>query len=144
MFLCGQALYLLFIKIPAARKRAESLNKDFSISEYWKKDWNLIIGMPVVAAMLILGLQELVHWKPEVLSYIRWFFGFVGMGGSSFIIGKYSSYEKLLNRIGDIKSDISDSIPGVAFQADLAAKTKTPKEIITAPVIEQIKSNDAG
>jgi len=94
--------------------------------------------------MLIIGLQELVHWKPEVLSYIRWFFGFVGMGGSSFIIGKYSGYERLLNRIGDIKSDISDSIPGVADAADVAAKAKAPKETVTTEAIQQIKNNDAG
>ena len=140
MFVCGQALYLLFIKIPAARTRAEKLNKDFTLKEYWSKDWNLIVGMPVVAAMLILGLQELVHWKAELLEYIRWFFGFVGMGGSSFIIGKYSSYEKMLNRIMDIQSDVIAAVPGVQQAAESAATLKLPKETVTAPAIDKIQN----
>lgn len=110
MFIGGQLLQLFWVKIPAVKERCRVANKPFSMKTYWESDWNLIVGTCIFGGMLIVGLGELVTIKPEVLSYIRWFFAFIGFAGSSFVLSKYSKFEKSINAIVDLKTDIADGI----------------------------------
>lgn len=110
MFILGQLLQLFWLKIPSLKKRAKAANYKFSASEYWKEDWYLIIGTQVAGAMAIIGLDQIVHWKPDVLEYVKWFFGGFGAFGSSVVLSKLSSYEKTLSGIIDVKTNISDSV----------------------------------
>lgn len=110
MFICGQLLQLFWLKIPSLKKRAKAANFKFSPSDYWKEEWYLIIGTEILGAMLIIGLDQFIHWKPEVLDYIKWFFGAIGAFGSSVVLSKLSSYEKKLTEVINIKTDHSDSV----------------------------------
>jgi len=110
MLLLGQALQLFLIKIPAIKERCRVANKPFSMSEWWGSDWNLVIGTAVIGAMAIIGLDQLVHWKPEILNYVKWFFGGIGAFGSNLLLSKWSSFEKALNSIVDKKTNIADGV----------------------------------
>lgn len=110
MFILGQAVQLFIVKIPSVRERCRAANKDFSFAEYWKSDWNLVIGMGLFGGMLVVGLQEIIGMKPEVLNYVRWFFGGVGFSGQSFILSRWSKFEKVLNAVVDVKTNIADGV----------------------------------
>lgn len=114
MYILGQALHLFVIKIPAVRKRDRAANIEFSFTEYWKQEWNIIIGNQVLGAVFIIGLDQLVNWKPIILESVKWFFAAVGAIGSVAIMSKFSSYEQKVLNIVDIKTNLSDRITGSA------------------------------
>lgn len=110
MLLLGQALQLFLIKIPAVKERCRVANKVFSWSEWWNSDWNLVVATAVLGAMAIIGLDQIVHWKPEILDYVKWFFAAIGAFGSNLLLSKWSSFEKSLNTIIDKKTNIADGV----------------------------------
>lgn len=109
MFLLGQIFDLMFSQIPENRKLFKKANEDFSIKKYWASDWNIIIGAAVVGAMLIIGLDQLIKWKPGVLDYVKWFFGGVGALCST-ISGRWSNCKRYISDIIDKKTNIADSV----------------------------------
>ncbi len=112
MFILGQAAHLFLLKIPAIKTRCRAANKSFYFKEWWNCDWYIIIGTQVIGAMVILGLDEIVKWKPDVIYYVKWFFAAVGAFGSSVAMAKGSSYEKSLHNLLDVKSNVSDAVTG--------------------------------
>jgi hypothetical protein len=117
MFILGQAFHLFLVKIPAIKKRCKAANKKFYFTEWWAEDWNVIIGTQVVGAMVILGLKEIVTWKPGVIEYVRWFFAAVGAFGSVVAMAKASQFEANLTHLLSIKSNVSDAVSGRASNA---------------------------
>lgn len=112
MYLLGQAVDLFLLKIPELRTLYRKANEDFCWKKYWQTDWNVIIGTQVVGAMLILGLNELTQWKPQILDYIKWFFGGVGAVGSSIIVSRWSQAKKYIMNVIDNKTNIADKVTG--------------------------------
>lgn len=129
MFVCGQLLQLFWLKIPSLKKRAKAANYKFSAADYWNEEWHLIIGTEVLGAMAIMGLNEIVHWKPEVLDYVKWFFGAIGAFGSSVMLSKLSSYEKKLTEVINVKTDTSDAVTATDEKGKpVDMKTSAPGE----------------
>lgn len=114
MFILGQAFHLFLVKIPAVKKRCKAANKTYYFREWWGEDWNVIIGTQVIGAMVILGLKEIVTWKPGVIEYVRWFFAAIGAFGSTIAMAKASQYEANLTRLMDVKSNVADAVAGPA------------------------------
>lgn len=110
MFVLGQAAHLFLIKVPAIKERCRVANKAFQWHEWWGCDWNVIVGTQVIGALVILGLDEIITWKPEVLTYVKWFFSLLGAFGSTVAMAKMSQFEKSLNKIVDVKTDIADGL----------------------------------
>lgn len=108
MYILGQALHILLIKVPAVKERTLKANENFTWKKYWDCDWNVIIGNMVFGAMLVIGLDQIIHWKPEILDVVKWFFGGLGFAGSVIVLAKWSKYEKSLQNTIDIKTDIAD------------------------------------
>lgn len=109
MYIFGQVLHVLLVKVPAARQRSIIANETFTFGKYWKSDWHLIVANQVFGAMLIIGLDQIANWKPFILEYLKWFFAGLGYVGSSAILAKFSKYEKTLQNVIDIKTNIADS-----------------------------------
>lgn len=108
MFILGQAFQVFLIKIPALKKQAKISNSQFIWKDWWKADANLVFGTMSAGAMLIIGFDELTHWEPKILEYVKWFFAFVGMGGSNFLTSKYSKYMKYFDQVTDEKTNKAD------------------------------------
>lgn len=111
MFLLGQVLQILWIKVPDIKSRAKLANQKFIWKDWWSSDWNLVMGTMVVGAMLIIGLDQFVHWKPAVLDYLKWFFGGLGFFGSTVVLAKLSKYAAYFNGVIDLKTNIADGLP---------------------------------
>lgn len=112
MFILGQAAHLFLIKIPAVKARCRAANKSFYFKEWWSCDWNIIIGTQVIGALVLLGLKELVTWRPGVIEYVRWFFAGIGAFGSTIAMAKGSQFEKSLTGLLSVKSNVSDAVTG--------------------------------
>lgn len=109
MFLLGQAVDLLLIKIPELRKLWSKSNEAFSWKKYWNSDWNVIIGTFALGAMLFLGLDQIIKFKPWVLDWVKWICGGAGFMMSSIIVSRASRAKKFIMSIIDKKTNIADS-----------------------------------
>lgn len=111
MFLIGQVLTLMLMTIPKHRKMAKAANKHFSLKAWFNSDWNLVVATQAMGVALILGLDQLLSWKPEILNYVKWFF--LAVGGFSETIGsKWSSFGKNIEKLLDIKANVADNMVG--------------------------------
>ena len=111
MLILGQALQVFIIKIPDIKSRAKLANQQFIWKDWWASDWNLVIGTAILGAIVIVGLDQLIHWKPEILEYVKWFFAGLGFFGSTVVMAKYSQYSKYFNQVIDVKTNIADGLP---------------------------------
>lgn len=112
MYLLGQAAHLFFIKMPSLKEKTHAVNKAFYFSDWWDCDWNIIIGGQVLGIAIVIGLPEILSWKPFIWDYIRWFFFFIGAFNSVIFMALFSKYSKQITALSDIKSNIADMLPG--------------------------------
>jgi hypothetical protein len=110
MFILGQAIDLFLFKIPEIRNLYAKANEEFSWNKYWRSDWNTIIGTQLIGAVLIIGLDQLTHWKPGIVDYTKWFFAGFGAWGSSIVVAKGSAAKKYIMNIIDNKTNIADKV----------------------------------
>lgn len=112
MLILGQALHLFLIKVPSLKSRARAAGKPFSWKDWWCEDWNIVVSTLIIGAMVTIGMNELAAWKPEILDYVKWFYGAIGAFGSTVAMAKFSQYEKKLLSVIDIKTNVSDALTG--------------------------------
>lgn len=122
MYVLGQGLLLFWFTIPQLKEKCRIANKVFTLKEWWECDRTMVIGNMIFGAILVLGIDELVHWKPGVLDYIKWFFAIAGAFGPTIVQEKWGSFKKGISNLIDIKSNIADTLTG---------GTTTVKETIT-------------
>lgn len=109
MFILGQLIDLFWGQIPSLRNMYKKANEDFSFEKYWKSDWNIIMGNIIFGVILLVGLDQFVAWKPDVMDKVKWFF--VGAGGlSSTLAGRWSKSKKYIMSIIDKKTNIADGV----------------------------------
>ena len=111
MLILGQMLQLFLIKIPDIKKNAKIANATFVWKDWWASDWNLVVGTTVLGAIAIMGLNEIVQWKPEILEYVKWFFAAIGAFGSNVVMAKWSKYQAYFDGVIDTKTNIADNLP---------------------------------
>lgn len=142
MFFAGQLLHLLVVKIPSLRNKTRQANKKFSLKDWFAEDWNLIIGLNILGSMFLIGLDEVLAWKPEIQNVVKWFFAAVGAFGNSIVLQKFSKYEHVLGSVLDIKANIADKVIGpTADVSELIEKgTEATGTDVTIPPL-QTKNN---
>ena len=111
MLILGQALQIFLIKIPDIKKQAKLANQKFIWKDWWTADWNLVVSTAILGALAIIGLDEITHWRPDVLQYVKWFFAAIGALGSYVMLAKFSSYVKYFDGVIDAKTNLADGLP---------------------------------
>lgn len=112
MYILGQALTLFWITVPSLKEKCRIANKEFSWKDWWKCDWNIVFGNMIFGLILILGLKELITWKPEILDFVKWLFALLGAFGTSIAQEKWGQFRKTLNNLLDMKANLSDAVTG--------------------------------
>lgn len=126
MFLFGQGLLLFWFTIPQLKEKCRIANKQFSWAEWWKCDWNLVVGNMLFGAMAILALDELLNWQPNVLQYVKWFFGIAGAFLPTIIQEKWGNMKKAISNLLDVKANIADITAGhSSTKAEAIQKAET-------------------
>jgi hypothetical protein len=136
MFILGQAAHLFLIKIPAIKNRSNAVGKPFKWKEWWNCDFNIIIGTQVIGALVLLGLKEIITWKPGVIEYVRWFFAGLGAFGSTIAMAKGSQFEKSLVNLIDIKSNVSDAVTGGTTTVSQTIREAAKEDIQVKPTVK--------
>lgn len=108
MYILGQFIHLFLIKIPEYKKLWKTANEQFSMKKYWETDWNVVVGTLLIGIMLVIGVDQLLNLKPEVLKWVKWFFAGMGGFGSAIIVSKWSTAYKFITGIIDQKTNIAD------------------------------------
>ena len=106
----GVLLQIFAVKIPSLKKQFASSNTVFKFSAYLADDWYAIVASFVSLGILIVGLDEVLGLKPELVNYVKWMFIFVGYTGSSIIQYVLSLTSKKINAVIDIKTNIADNV----------------------------------
>lgn len=106
----GIVLHLLAVKIPSVEARAKAAGLKFKTLEYLKDDWKPIASSFVTVLIGVFVLDELVGYKPELLSWMKWFFIAVGFMGSSILIAALGKATKAINIVVDTKTNELDEI----------------------------------
>lgn len=110
MLVLGQLAQLFLMKIPDMKKQARLANAQFIWKDWWVADWNLVMGTAVLGSMALIGLDELFHWKPDIMEYVKWFFAAIGALGSYVVMSKWSKYAAYFNEVIDVKTNKADGI----------------------------------
>lgn len=103
IYVLGVVLHLTWLKVPSLREKSKMANVTFSLRTWWLEDWHTVVGNVALGGIMLFGLSELITWKPEILSYVRWFFAFMGTFGSNIAMTKFGKFEQILNAIIDEK-----------------------------------------
>lgn len=97
------------IKINKLQTQSKLANHAFKIRDYFENDWTTILLNLLTLAVAVISIDEVVKYKPQVVSFIKWFFFFIGYTGSSILNSLLSKTQDGLNKIIDIKSNIADN-----------------------------------
>lgn len=97
------------VKVRNLKIRASAGNAEFNISSYFKDDWPAILLSCVAVAAMIIGLDEVLGYKPEVAKFMKWAFLFVGYTGASLLNAFFSKAEKKIMGTIDEKTNIADN-----------------------------------
>lgn len=108
MFILGQAFMLFLFKIPGLITLYKKANEEFSWKKYWKGDWYIIVGTQILGAMVIFGLDEIFHWRPNIINWIKWGFALLGAIGAEVAVSKLSVAKKYIMNAIDQKTNIAD------------------------------------
>ncbi len=94
MFILGQIAQITLIKIPVFKRRAGIVDGKFILKDWWKCDWNIVVGTTALGAILFTCIDEILKWEPAIYDRVKLLFGFVGAFGSNYFLSKYSKYMK--------------------------------------------------
>lgn len=107
LFILGQVLTIFWWDIPEVQKLAKVANEEFNWQEYWRKSWNMIIGLEVLGIMVFLVLDQIIHWRPQLMDKLWWMSGIFGIMGTA-IGSRFGVYRNKILNIMDHKTDIAD------------------------------------
>ena len=105
----GSLFYLLMVKLPKAKSRAIAANMSFSATNYIKEDWMAVAASFLAVVIGIFVFDELVGTYPSVLKYAKFFFIFVGYTGASTLTSVLSKFDKRVQMVVDVKTNIADN-----------------------------------
>jgi hypothetical protein len=109
--LIGQLLFNI-LKIKSIQDKAAGSKIEFNVVDYFKKDWLSILASMITVILLLMCLDSLLKWKPEVVDYIKPIFAFVGYTGSDIASRIFGVMNKRINEAISYKSDIANAATG--------------------------------
>lgn len=123
--LIGMALAVV-LKMNSLRDKARVANVDFTASLYFKTDWGSILGSILTIALALFFVQDAIEKYPQVW-VIKMAFGFIGYTGSDIASRAFSVFNRRLNNIIDVKTNVSDEVsPNAAPSITEKIPSKNP------------------
>jgi hypothetical protein len=108
MGMLGLLFHVFVIKLPALKKRSAVANIHFSFGNYLQDDWIALSASVIALIIALMGIDELIKYKPIVGEFVKWLFVFVGYTGSSTLQALLSKTDTAINKIVDRKTDVAD------------------------------------
>lgn len=121
-------LLQILLKIPQLQSRAKAANHSFSLKDYFKNDWAVILASFVSVAIACVCVDELIAIKPVIAEYIKWFFVFVGFTGSTIIQAVLSVTNKKIMAVIDVKTNIADGVTPIVDATNVEGVKEIQKD----------------
>jgi hypothetical protein len=138
MFIGGQLIMLTWVTIPNLKQKFKIANKEFSFWKWVKSDFNIILGNLVFGAVLLIGVDEIIAWKPEIAKFVKFFYFFVGAFGTTIAQEKWSQTKNKISQLIDVKTNVADAVTGGSNNvAETIAKAETMGIDATKPPLTQ-------
>lgn len=120
--LVGMLLHAV-LKLKSLQDKARLANVQFKASQYFIQDWLSHTASILTIIMFLIFVDNILHWKPQVLGYLKVGFAFVGYTGSDIASRIFGVVNKKINTAIDYKTTVADTQTG-----DLEAPTPLPKK----------------
>lgn len=104
----GIMAHIVFLKLPAVKKRSMAANVPFDVKAYFKDDAIAIIASVLTVVIVVFLVDELVGYNPSLLRFIKGLFVFVGYTGSSILINVFGVADKVVLKVIDAKTNELD------------------------------------
>lgn len=130
--LVGMALQTV-LKLKSLQDKARAGNIKFSPWIYFKNDWLSITASVLTIILFLICLDNVLHWKPAIVDYVKIGFAFVGYVGSDIASRLFSVVNKKINSIIDLKTDKAD---GTAEKQLTELPAQVPPRETVNPKIE--------
>lgn len=114
------------LKMKSLQEKARVGNITFTPGSYFKNDYLSIIASLLAILIILACLDNIAHWKPAIMDYIKPLFAFVGYTGSDIASRLFSVVNRKINTIIDLKTNKADT--GVENQIMLTDIPKTKIE----------------
>lgn len=109
--LVGMALQTA-LKMKGLQDKARMANVEFKARSYFVQDWLSIVASILTIILFLLFVDNILHWKPAIVDYIKIGFGFLGYSGSDIASRIFGVVNKKLNSAIDYKTTIADQATG--------------------------------
>ena len=106
----GTLIHLFAVKIPAVKKSAVAANIKFTYSGLFEDELAAILANLFSILAVLLVLDEVLKFKPELLSWLKIFFLTFGFMGSSLMVAWLGKAADKINSVVDVKTNIADGV----------------------------------
>lgn len=111
------------LKLKSLQDKARLANVEFKVKQYFIQDWLSHSSSLLTVILFLLFTDNLLHWKPQVLGFLKILYAFIGYTGSDVWSRLLSVVNKKINTAIDYKTTMADKQSG-----DLEAPTPLPKK----------------
>lgn len=108
--LLGMAFHIFAVKVPGVKASAKVGNIHFDYGAFFQDELAAIIATVLMIFILLLVLNEIIAFKPEVEPYLKAGFVFIGYTGSSLLVSWLGKAQSKINSIVDAKTNVADTI----------------------------------
>jgi hypothetical protein len=96
-------------KISSLQKTYEKSNEVFVWRKYWAGEWVALSSSILVVAIASITIDEIVTFRPQVLTYVRLFFVAIGWMGTDILLAVLGKSKGYIMNIIDRKTNIADA-----------------------------------
>lgn len=136
LYFCGFAgcLIAILIKIQQLKAKSKVANHAFSLKDYFSDDYPSIILSFVVVVVSVIAGDELLRFKPALVDYLKWFYVFVGFGGTVPLLAVFSVFNRKIMAVIDIKTNIADGVEPAVDATNKEGVAEIKKDNNTPPL----------
>lgn len=109
--LLGMLFHIFAISMPAVKARQQVANMNFTMACYFKDEAAAIVANLLTLLIVLITLNELVAFKPEVIPWLKIGFVLIGYTGSSLLITVLGKAQAKINNVVDVKANEADGLP---------------------------------
>lgn len=109
--LVGMALHTA-LKMKSLQDKARLANVQFKLRNYFAQDWLSITASILTIIMFLFFIDNILHWKPQAMQYLKIGMAFVGYSGSDIASRLFSVVNKKINNAIDYKTTAADMATG--------------------------------
>lgn len=125
----GQLSHLGMVKIPSMKQKGVAANHPFSFKQWFSDDWTYLLSVFTFSIGVEIIIDNFAGAKPNYDLYKWAAYFFWGFMLSSIVQKKYSVYEKKVETLIDVKTNIADMVSSKVDASPSGVVVVTEQEV---------------